>query len=59
MVPDEKDSAHPSAQALAYLRRLAAKGGKARAAKLTRERRQEIARQAIAARWAKREGPKP
>jgi hypothetical protein len=29
------------------------KGGKARAAKLTPERRKEIAQKAIAARWAK------
>ncbi len=36
--------------------KLGRKGGKARAAKLTADRRQEIAKRAAAARWAKRKG---
>lgn len=35
------------------------KGGKARAAKLTPEKRSEIARKAVQARWAKRKKAKP
>jgi len=42
---------NPAAVALGRLGGL--KGGKARAKALSPERRQEIARQAIAARWAK------
>ena len=42
---------NPAAVALAKLG--ASKGGKARAAKLSPKRRVEIARKAIAARWAK------
>lgn len=37
----------------AYFQKITSKGGKARAAKLTPERRREIARKAIAARWSK------
>jgi hypothetical protein len=36
-----------------------AKGGKVRAAKLSPERRSEIARKAVLARWAKRERQEP
>ena len=43
----EDDGKDPAAKALG------AKGGKARAAKLTPERRSEIARKAAAKRWAK------
>ena len=43
----EDDGKDPAAQ------ELGAKGGKARAAKLTPERRREIARKAAAKRWAK------
>ena len=43
----EDDGKDPAARALG------AKGGKARAAKLTPERRSEIARKATAKRWAK------
>jgi hypothetical protein len=39
---------------LEYLRRLSSKGGVARAKKLTRKRRQQIARKAIRTRWANR-----
>ena len=38
----------------AYLKRLAQRGGQARAKALTPARRREIARKAIATRWAKR-----
>lgn len=48
---DEDDGKNPHAVALGRLGGL--KGGKARAAKLSPERRKEIARKAIAARWAK------
>ena len=43
----EDDGKDPAAKALG------AKGGKARAAKITPERRSEIARKAAAKRWAK------
>ena len=43
----ENDGKDPAAKALG------AKGGKARASKLSSERRSEIARKAAAARWAK------
>jgi hypothetical protein len=38
----------------AYLKKLAKRGGRARAEALTPKRRREIARKAIATRWAKR-----
>lgn len=41
-----------------YASQFASKGGKARAKALTPERRKEIARKAIAARWAKEKGSK-
>jgi hypothetical protein len=52
--PPEPDSPakNPHAQALGRLG--GAKGGKARAAKLTPAKRAEIARKAAAARWAKK-----
>lgn len=49
---DEQSRKNPAAVALGRLGGL--KGGKARAAKLTPKRRQEIARKAAAARWSKR-----
>ena len=49
-MPKSKEK-NPAAVALAKLG--ASKGGKARAAKLSAKRRQEIARKAIAARWKK------
>jgi len=50
-IPDEFEGKNPAA---VLLGRLGGKrGGKARAAKLTPERRSEIARRAAAARWAK------
>lgn len=39
-----------------YAAEFARKGGKARAKALTPERRKEIARKAIAARWARKKG---
>jgi hypothetical protein len=36
-----------------YFEKIARKGGRARAAKLTKEQRKEIARNAVQARWAK------
>lgn len=53
---DEK-GASDAGKALAKLG--AAKGGAARAAKLTREERSEIARKAVTARWAKTKGYQP
>lgn len=50
-------SKNKHAQALSKLG--ARKGGYARAAKLTKERRQEIAREAVKARWAKRSPTDP
>lgn len=52
---EPEDTRDPAAVALG--RRGGLKGGKARAAKLTAERRAEIARKAAAARWHK--GPTP
>ena len=46
-----KQEKNPAAVALGRLGGL--KGGKARAAKLSKKRRQEIARQAVAKRWGK------
>jgi len=43
----------PSKTITAYLRKIAARGGKKRAKVLSRERRVAIAKAAIAARWAK------
>ena len=51
-VEPERDDRNPHAVALGRLGGL--KGGKARAAKLTPERRSEIARKAAQARWRKR-----
>ncbi len=48
---EEPSTKNPHAVALGRLGGL--KGGKARAAKLTPERRKEIAKKAIAARWSK------
>jgi general stress protein YciG len=48
--PDDRDPA-----AVALGRKGGAKGGPARAAALTPERRREIAQKAAAARWAERE----
>ena len=50
--PITPDGKNPNAVALGRLGGM--KGGKARAAKLTRERRQEIARKAAQARWQRR-----
>lgn len=51
-LPDPKpDTRNPAAVALSKLG--AAKGGQARAAKLSKRRRSEIARKAAAARWRK------
>lgn len=50
-VQSEDEGKNPHAQALGRLGGL--KGGKARAAKLTAKRRQEIAREAAKARWEK------
>lgn len=44
------------ARAVAFLKRRASLGGNARAAKLSPQRRRQIARIAARARWAKREG---
>lgn len=49
--PSEDDGKNPAAVALGRLG--GAKGGPARAAALTPERRKEIAKKAVAARWAK------
>lgn len=53
-VPEEQpdDGKNPAAVALGRLGGL--KGGKARAEKLSKRRREEIARKAAAARWKKR-----
>ena len=51
--PDPEVGKNPAAVALGKLG--AAKGGKARAAKLTATKRRSIARKAAAARWAKKE----
>ena len=53
--PPEDDGKDPNAVALG--RKGGAKGGPARAAALTPERRREIARKAVAARWAKNPEP--
>lgn len=50
--PLDADGKNPAAVALGRLG--GKKGGKARAAKLTPEQRQEIARKAAQARWARR-----
>ena len=50
--PDPEAGKNPAAVQLGKLG--AAKGGKARAAKLTSKRRKEIAKKAAAARWSKR-----
>ena len=52
---DQQPEKNPAAVALGRLGGL--KGGKARAKKLTKERRSEIARQAAKARWAHRAPP--
>lgn len=51
--PEVEDTRDPAAVALG--RKGGLKGGKARAAKLTREQRQDIARRAAQARWAVKE----
>jgi len=53
----EDDGKDPHAVALG--RKGGAKGGPARAAALSPERRKEIARKAVAARWAKAKGDDP
>lgn len=50
--PEPDDGKNPAAVALGRLGGM--KGGKARAEKLSPERRKEIARRAAAARWSKR-----
>jgi len=50
--PEELDTRNPAAVALSKLG--AAKGGQARAAKLSETRRRAIAKKAAAARWKKR-----
>jgi len=50
--PEPDDGKNPAAVALGRLG--GKKGGKARAAKLTREQRQEIGRKGAAARWGKK-----
>lgn len=52
-VPRDDGGKNPAAVALGKLG--GAKGGKARASRLTPERRREIARKAAAARWAKQD----
>lgn len=52
--PDPDDGKNPAAVALGRLG--GAKGGRARAEKLTPEQRTEIARQAATTRWATRRG---
>lgn len=52
--PEVEDTRDPAAVELG--RKGGLKGGKARAAKLTPEQRQEIAKKAAAARWGKRSG---
>ena len=51
--PQEEDTRNPAAVALSKLG--ASKGGKARAAKLSKKRRSQIAKKAATARWK----PKP
>jgi hypothetical protein len=51
----DKPKKNPAAVALGKLG--ASKGGKARAAKLSAERRKEIARKAAEARWGKQQKP--
>src|SRR5687767_10736320 len=53
----KKLQASEAGQALSRLG--AAKGGEARAAKLTKEQRSDIARKAVQARWAKQKGYAP
>ena len=55
--PDEDDGKNPAAVELGRLG--GTKGGPARAQALSPERRQEIAKQAAAARWAKAEMTEP
>lgn len=50
---EQDEKPEPESEATAQARRTGAKGGKSRAAKLTPERRSEIARKAAAARWAR------
>lgn len=50
--PEEPDTRNPHAVALSKLG--ASKGGRARAIKLSKEKRREIARKAIEARWRKK-----
>jgi len=52
--PDPPDTRNPAAVALSKLG--AAKGGKARAEKLSARKRREIAQKAAAARWDKKTG---
>jgi hypothetical protein len=52
---DSDEGKDPAAVALG--RKGGLKGGKARAAKLTKEQRVEAARKAAQARWARRSGP--
>src|SRR5437773_2335734 len=55
---EKNEPVHEAAQALSKLG--AAKGGRARAEKLSAEQRQDIARQAAETRWAtERKGPQP
>ena len=53
--PEADDGKNPAAVALGRLG--GKKGGPARARKLSKERRSEIARKAAEARWAKRQTP--
>ena len=55
--PQADDGKNPAAVALGRLGGL--KGGKARAAKLTKEQRSEIAKKAARARWDKAEDQRP
>ena len=55
--PDKPDTRNPAAVALSKLG--ASKGGKARAAKLTKKQRSEIAKKAATARWRKMDRSPP
>lgn len=47
---------HPAVRE--YFQKITSQGGKARAAKLTKKQRKEIAQKAAKARWAKKPTPK-
>ena len=51
--PDSSENSHKDQAAVALGRKGGLKGGKARAAQMTAERRTEIARKAAKARWGK------